>query len=104
MAVRPFRIPVDIGAGGWKGAELRIPRNLDLTVNVVAPHPERATGAVNVRVGTFRGEGGQLFTASTAPFCQIGQDCFLRDLPPGEWTLNFQALGLKETGAPPHKL
>jgi len=105
MAARPYRMTVDIGPGGSQSAELRIPRNVDLAVNLIAPHPERTTGGLVVSVGSARPiEGGMIFNSATAPLCQVGKECVLRDVPPGQWIFNVQPLPLQEADEPPRKL
>lgn len=112
MNARPFNIPVDVGAAGVKDAELRVPRNLDLSVTITAPHPERTHAMVSVLVGP--GFAAVLPHSSQISACRFGETCVVRDIPPGQWTINVQvpldlsgqaaAAALTESGDPPHRL
>ena len=98
MTSLPYRLPVEIGAGGLTDAELRIPPNVDIAVKFVLPHDGvPASGVALVVLNERR-------TLSMNDSCRVGSACFVRDVPPGVWTFRVEAIGIREMADPPKML
>jgi hypothetical protein len=104
--VKPYRAAVDIGAGGLTDHEVQVPENVDVTVNITAPHPEKAKGVVRISIGPHVAVSGNptRMLVVVQPLCIFGESCVVRNIPPGEWTFDVQVPGMHETGDSPRLL
>jgi hypothetical protein len=74
-----------------------------VTVNIVAPHPERTQGSIMMGMGRVYNNGSRMMVSGRPP-CSMEKPCVVRDVPPGEWTFDVQPSVLRETGDSPQLL